>query len=92
MYSSKDLRDFFSNLPVSSSSNKFIVDLQEVSHIDSSGIAAILQFGFALRKLHTKLRLLFKKEQLVLLHYFKLDTNLGLHSTLESALDSFYEP
>lgn len=89
MYSAREFRDYLAELLTNPKSFNFILNLSNASHFDSSGITAILSFSLSLKKIGSKLRLVTKKDALPLLHHFQLDSDISLHTSLESALDSF---
>lgn len=89
MFAAKELKEFLLSFQLSSNNNKFILNLNNIHHIDSSGIASLINFNLALQKEGIRLRLVTGKKHLQLLHYFQLDTSMSLHQSLESALDSF---
>lgn len=88
MFSAKELRDFFLSLEINPN-DRFILDLDHIHHIDSSGIAALINFNTILQKAGIQLRVLMNKKHLQLLLYFQLDKSMTLHYSLEAAINSF---
>jgi anti-sigma B factor antagonist len=88
MYNATDLREALNTI-LNQGKTRIIIDVLKVVHIDSSAFAVIVSINNLLNKKGNRLRVLLDRKKTLLFHHFNLDDRMGLHYSLEGALNSF---